>query len=36
MLSAPGAESAAGEHLEADPRRDERDVVTANFRERGF
>ncbi len=37
MSSAPGGESAAGEHLKADPRRDERDFVTANFREKlGF
>jgi hypothetical protein len=33
---APGGESAAGEHLEADPRRAERDFVTANFRECTF
>ena len=31
MLGAPGGESAAGEHLKADPCRHERDFVTANF-----
>jgi hypothetical protein len=31
--NAPGGESAAGEHLKANPRRHERDFVTANFRE---
>ena len=36
MLNAPGGESVAGEHLGADPRCDERDFVTANFRERDF
>jgi hypothetical protein len=36
MWNGPGGESAAGEHFEADPRRDERDFVTANFREFGF
>jgi hypothetical protein len=33
ILSAPGGESAASEHLKAGPRRHERDFVTANFRE---
>ena len=32
----PGGKSAAGEYLKADPRRDERDFVTANFRERHY
>jgi hypothetical protein len=36
MSGAPGGESAAGGHLKADPRRDERDFVTANFREFGL
>jgi hypothetical protein len=36
MSGAPGGESAAGEHLKADPRRDERDFVTANFVEFGL
>ena len=36
MSGAPGGESAAGEHLKADPRRPERDFVTANFREFGL
>ena len=31
MSGAPGGESAAGEHLKADPCRHERDFVTANF-----
>ena len=33
ISGAPSGESAAAEHLKADPRRDERDFVTANFRE---
>jgi hypothetical protein len=31
ILGASGGESAAGEHLKADLRRDERDFVTAYF-----
>jgi hypothetical protein len=36
ISSTPGGESAAGEHLGADPRRDGGDFVTANFAERHF
>ena len=36
ISSAPGDESAAGVHLKADPRRDQLDFVTANFREFDF
>jgi hypothetical protein len=33
MLGVPGGESAAGEHLKADSRRPERELVTVDFRE---
>jgi len=33
---APGGESAAGECLKSNPHRNERDFVTANFREDPF
>jgi hypothetical protein len=36
MLNASGGESAAGQHLKADRRREQRDFVTANFREHPF
>jgi hypothetical protein len=36
MLGVPGSESVAGVHLETDLRCDERDFVTANFREFGY